>query len=376
MKRLLSTLLLSSLVAMAQAWIVSVPYVVENGKMLVQVKVNGYPGLFMIDTGAPCTLTAKYAQSAGVAAGRSSQAYDSNGQMVSVRTAEIASLNLGGFNFMKLLTLVSPEGDAMAQYGVDGIIGYNLFRQGGYMKIDAKRRMLTLSSDTVGLGIDINRGICMVEDPYATLIPVRLGQQIDTVMFDTGANALYEMSNRSYQRISADTASLRTLASATGILSMGAGGVEQASLKHRVLAPSFSVGNCGFSNMSSITTDAFDSRMGSSLLHYGDVIIDYLDGFFYFQPFSSETPDVYEPEWNVVPIVVGSSIVAGMVWNDGGSGIACGDRITQIGETRIDSVDLRIATTQGLFQLNPAGTEISFINGRTGKEERMTIRME
>ena len=73
--------------------------------------------------------------------------------------------------------------------------------------------------------------------------------------------------------------------------------------------------------------------------------------------------------------VMGDHLEAGMVWNNAGGSIQSGDRIVAIGGERIDKVDMRKATTQAIFQMYPEGTETTFVNGRSGKEETMTISM-
>ena len=110
----------------------------------------------------------------------------------------------------------------------------------------------------------------------------------------------------------------------------------------------------------------------------------------------STDPNIYQPDWQ--PKDAGSEyacfVTKGV--NDTGAptaaaaqparrtlsiddyveGIRSGDRIVAIGQQRIDKVDMRQATTTQLFNLDPQGTEITFINGRTGKEEKTTITMK
>ena len=45
---------------------VTVPYVKENGKITINAEVNGHQGRFLVDTGAPCSLTYSFMQRAGI----------------------------------------------------------------------------------------------------------------------------------------------------------------------------------------------------------------------------------------------------------------------------------------------------------------------
>ncbi len=361
----------------AHAWRMVTSYGMENGKMLVRASVNGVEGRFLLDTGAPCSITHTFAQRAGIQGGQTTQVYDSNGSIVRTTIVNLPDLKLGGFTFTLLQAMQLPEGNMVEQFGVDGIVGYNLMRQ-GIVKFDGRNRQFILTNDTTGLGINVNYGILLADDPYSTMVPIRVGNTIDTVMFDTGALDFYEMSNRFYARVQADTTHFRRLASGKGILSMGAAGLEAASVKYRVLIPKSYIGNINFSNLTTITTDAIDSRIGSNVLLHGDVIIDYREKMFFFQPFEDTTEpiNVYQPEWDVVITVMGNQLVAGMVWDNAKGDIRSGDRVVAIGSERIDHVDMVQATTQGLAGLKPEGTQITYLSSKTGKEETMTISMK
>ena len=353
------------------------PYGMDNGKMIVQASINGVEGRFLLDTGAPCSVTHSFAQRAGIQGGQATQVYDSNGNIAQTRIVNLPHLRVGGFTFMQLQAMVLQEGNMVEQFGIDGIVGYNLMRQ-GIAKFDGRAHKFILTTDTTGLGIDLMCGILMVPDPYSTMVPIRVGNVTDTVMFDTGALDFYEMANKVYTRVQADTTHFRCLAKGSGILSMGAAGLEAQSLKYRVLIPDCHIGNTPFANVTTITTDALESRIGSNILLHGDVIVDYAQKLFYYQPHATGTApvDVYQPEWDVVVTVMGDHLAAGMVWSNAKGDIHSGDRIVAIGDQRIDKVDMREATTRGMFNLKPQGTQITYVNARTGKEETMTISMK
>ncbi len=369
-------LFVASLVSPARAFYMAAPYRFEGGKMIVQASIGGQTGKFLLDTGAPCTLTSSFAQRAGVGLGEAMRFSDSNGQMVSVQMTTLSRLVVGGVSFMQLQAVVLEPGNIVEQMGVDGIVGYNLMRQ-GIVKFDSRRSLFILTDERDSLGLDYNYCTEMLADSYVPLLPVRVGAQVDTVMFDTGAESLYEMSVSSFRRMVADTASLHIVAHGVGILSAGAAGVEQASEKWRVLIPTFSVGAARFARATTITTDAPDSRIGSPLLRFGDVVLDYADGFFYFQPHEpAVVSDVYEPEWNIVVTVMNGQLVAGIVWDDGGSGIRSGDTIVAVRGERVGNVDMRAALTQSLFNFSPDGTPITYRSQTTGEERDAMLRMQ
>ncbi len=368
--------IIASSVFSAQAFYMATPYSVVGNKMMVRAKIGSEVGNFVLDTGAPCTLTDAFAKRAGINGGQTIQFSDSNGMPVTLRVADLRSLILGGVNFMELQAMVLEPGNFMEQMGADGIIGYNLMRQ-GIVKFDSRQKLFILTDERDSLALNYNYCSELLQNSFVPLIPIRIGAQVDTVMFDSGAESFYEISTRSFARIKSDTASLKVLNHGFGSLSAGAAGIEELSEKWRTLAPVVHIGAAPFRNATSITTDAVDSRIGFPLLDYGDVVIDYADGFFYFMPHdTSLIPNVYEPEWNVVPIAVDNGLVAGIVWDAQSDGIQSGDPIVAINGERIGRVNLQEALTRQLFNLNPQGTPITYLNRRNNQEEQTVMRRQ
>ena len=145
----------------------------ENGKLIVTAFVNGVPGRFIVDTGAPCCVSHSFAAKAGIRdEGRTAQGVDSNGAAVSTSVANIPSLKLDSvFTFTRLQAMKWAEGDMLENLHIDGVIGYNLLKQ-GILKLDARTGSMTFTSYDGGLGIDYTRAIPMLPDTYLTLLRV------------------------------------------------------------------------------------------------------------------------------------------------------------------------------------------------------------
>lgn len=357
----------------------TVPYVIDTyGKLVVQASVNGVKGRFLLDTGAPCCISHSFAQKVGVVAGRSLQGEDSNGQSVQANLLVLDSLQLGSISFKQLQVLQWAEGSVPEQLGIDGIVGYNLMRL-GIVKFDGRNRHFTFttalrppSSGKFDLDAVPSQAIPLVPHPYLPVLPINMGNNVsDSVMFDTGAVALYEMSAQSYHRLK-HTQGIVTLASGRGVLSLGAAGVEQASEKFRIKIPKFTLGSSSFADATTITTNARHSRLGADLLRYGDVIIDFGRQLFYYLPHDTlSTPNLYEKEWEVVLTVINNQLTAGMVWNNK-LPIRCGDRIVAVNGKRYPHITLAQAQSGGVDMPGDEAT-ITFVNSATGKEQTITI---
>ena len=356
---------------------IEIPYVEENGKFLVTAVINGQPGRFLVDTGAPCCISDSFARRAKIESiGQEAEGVDSNGETVTNAVVNIESLRLDDkFTFSQLQAMKWPAGNVLENFKIDGVIGYNLFRQ-GIVKFDHRKHLLTFTNYDGGLGIDYSCAVPMIPDPYLTLLRVKLGKNsCDTVMFDSGAKAFYELSVKSFNRLEAsDKKALKVLGKGIGALSIGAAGLEDASEKYRVCVPKFGIGNALFKNVTTITTDAQDSRIGSNFLLYGTVIIDYQSNVFYYIPYDKKkTVDVYEKDWDVIITVMNDRLCAGLVWDYARLPLKGGERIVEVNGVRLEQVDTYKAITQGYINMPGDKATIVYVD-EAGKEHEVTIR--
>lgn len=307
--------------------------------------------------------------------GRTAQGVDSNGAAVSTSVVNIPSLKLDSvFTFTRLQAMKWAEGDMLENLHIDGVIGYNLLKQ-GILKLDARTGSMTFTNYDGGLGIDYTRAIPMLPDTYLTMLRVQLKDgACDTVMFDSGAKSFYELSTKSFSRLRTVSKALEVKGAGQGVLSLGAAGLEGKSQKYRVVIPQFRLGNFLFEEVTSVTTDAVDSRIGSDLLRYGTVIVDYRSNVFYFIPYDNRKKlNLYEKDWDVVITVMDDHLCAGLVWDYAGLPLHGGERIVAVNGVRYDKVDLYEAITRGLIHLPGDKARIVYI-GEDGKEHEVTIR--
>lgn len=355
---------------------VSIPYVEENGKFIVQATINGQSGRFLIDTGAPCCISDSFARKAGIGdSGSEAKGVDSNGATVTHTLVALPPLGFGdGFTFTNLRAMKWPAGSMLENFKVDGVIGYNLFKQ-GIIKFDHPNHTLIFTNYDGGLGIDYSCAVPLIPDEQLTLFRVTLGKDAcDTVMFDSGAKAFYELSTKSFQRLQSDKKAMKVMGKGEGSLSIGAAGLEEKSMKYRVCMPKFGIGNNSFRRVTSITTDAEDSRIGSELLLYGTVIIDYTSNVLYYIPYDKKkTPDLYVKDWDVIITVMNDRLCAGLVWDYAKLPLKGGEQIVEVNGVRLDKVDTYKAITEGYIRMPGDKADIVYIDSE-GKEQKVTIR--
>ena len=377
MQLLLSAILLTGWPAtLFSQFRIEMPYTEENGKLIVEAEVNGCAGRFILDTGAPCALSHLFIKKMGKAEGQTATFQDSNGNLVNSQIVQIESLLLGGTRFSQLQAVALPEGNIVETFRIDGVIGYNLFRMGS-LRLNGRKHTAMFSSESVVEAADSSHATPLVKDPYLTLIPVGIGESArDTVMFDCGASGFYTLSDRSYARMKHEKAPLKLLGSGCGTLSAGVAGVENQTLKHRLCIPQFDLCQSPFQNLTTITTSAPNSRIGTGFLAYGDMAIDFRQGLFYFLPYETEkAPDLYQPEWNAVIVAAQGKLIIGMVWNTQHTPLRGGEQIVEInGTSYANGIDTYQAVTHGIIPTLAHKLSIKYIDPASGKIRSTVIR--
>ena len=109
----------------------------------------------------------------------------------------------------------------------------------------------------------------------------------------------YSMNTPTYEKVK-DSGFIETLFSGFGATSMGLSGAEEASEKFRIKIPQIKIGRGKFQNITAETMTSPISLLGTKLLDYGIVTIDFAQGLFYFEPYDESTlPDLYRKRWNI-----------------------------------------------------------------------------
>lgn len=360
--------------SLAAQFCARIPYRLVGEKMMVKATVNGVEGNFLFDTGAPVCVSYSFAQKLGLNGGTKVSFQDSNGQQSESDVVVLNRVLLGGVEFSRVECAVFEKGNMVEGFGVDGIIGYTLFGD-KIVELNSRSKEITISNDPDYFSLNPAWASEMMAGAFVPYIQVRLGEHLlDTVMFDSGAGGFYDLSMKSFQRMKGKEA-LQLLSQGHGILSLGASGLEDKTVKYRVVIPDFSFGSGKFKCVTSVTTLG-DSRLGSGVLRYGIVTLDYPKRQFYFQPFSEVAPELYRKEWNVVITVMDGYLTAGFIWESMQNQLEGGERIVEVNGKRFDKVDTYQAMTTNLIDLSAGKAEIVVIDKKSGKEKKVEIKME
>jgi len=304
----------------------AIPYKVVKNKVIVQCHINGKPYNFIVDTGAATTITpALYKQlNPGVIA--RVPVSDQSGKIDSLQIVSLKSVMLGNVTFNDIPAMVVKETQMLFDcFKVDGLIGSNLLRN-SVVQFASQTHTLTITDMPKQLNLKSKYAEKMFLDPIQSnpfikaTITNGKNTGTDELLFDSGMDSFYDLSNKGFKEVFATISLLKVEARAVGSYSLGMHGLSNEEESYRLLAPKLEISGYTFTNVTTVTTHGQSSRIGADLFKYGTVTLDYINKKFYFEPFAKEATDLTKKSWPFIPTAKEGKVVIGLVWDKAWAG--------------------------------------------------------
>lgn len=260
------------------------PFTVTDKRFIVDAKVNGVTGRFVLDTGADgIVLTREFAARAHVKSFASDRASGIGGS-TKTYVDKLDTLDVGGNTLSNVIAYA--QDDSPDENAPDGLIGFDLFG-GAIVKLDTGAQRMTIAdpsaaSDTppgVPVNVDLSDGV--------PTIPMKINGTIDVnAELDTG-NYYYVLFGTDL--ITKDGLRMLVDSSDEGYLEAhpvvgGIGGYEIDRCGH---IDSIAVGPIVYQNAPSCESASFSDRdilVGFDFLRHFDYVFDYPHGRLYMAP--------------------------------------------------------------------------------------------
>ena len=296
-----------------------IPYRMVGGKLIVDVEFDGIVRPFLFDTGFSISaiMDSLYVE-AGLDSLCSMHVRDANGVRVSQIVTKTGSFRLGGWSFSGKEFLVVDSGTFPYHcFGVQGVVGSDLL-QGKVVRFSPRDSCIFLTDHTDGNSLKKRDGIKLKIVANCPYFPLYLSSGKKTAghwaMFDTGAEDYsLHVNNLDYLQ---KKKVMGIPESAPGFNTIGAHGLEESNTQYRGILPAITIGSHILEQVPFGTTRGSGSLVGTFLLNYGVVTIDYAKKRFYFEPFDVQTvvaPPVFR---KIVPVFEGNEFVVGVVWDE------------------------------------------------------------
>jgi len=327
-----------------------------KSKIIVPVEIEGKNYRFLLDTGAPNIISQELSQIIKNDSLATIPITDINQKKKDLKVVSIPKLVLGDVVFENSAALVYDLklNKIIDCFQIDGFIGSNMLRN-SIVQIQLKNNMLTITNDKKRLHLNRKNAsklklLGIQSSPFIWMNLFGNGKAKEQVLIDTGMIGFYDMSNKDF-KIFHDKDIIRFIDSSTGSHTGGLFKSDTKTEQYRSLIPKIKIGNSTFINFVTTTTHDKFSKIGTDILDYGNMTIDYKNERFYFEPFKKET-DLKKKELGFDPAFVNDKIVVGFVWDkDLKELISYGDEIIEVNHIIIKNSDLcDLAIKKSIFK--------------------------
>ena len=317
-----------------------IPYENINGKIFLEGEIAGKKHRFLFDTGAPVAISKELAAELNAKVLHKDIIDDTFLHTDSVTTVELNDLKLGGlaFNHIPAITLFPAF---YSCYHIDGVIGSNLLRNMIVSIINSKH-IIVFTDQKNKLNLKSKNSTELISkqgyqsDPQIKI--VMKNKVTLTIPFDSGDNEFLRINDKMVASLK-QYALFDTLAKGYGASTIGLMGLQTAADKYLFKVAFFNVGNGRFDNLIVESNKDAIPAIGSKLLEYGTVTLDFINSKFYFDA-NTAVNDLVEKQWPLRTTFADNKLIAGVIWQKAAGLVKQGEQIIAIDDTDYSNVTI------------------------------------
>jgi predicted aspartyl protease len=323
-------------------------------KIIVPVEIQGVTYKFMLDTGAPNIISKEINDFIKPQLLKTIPITDASGIKAKLKVVSIEKLNFGNIIFENTATLVYDlrANFVFKCFGIDGFIGSNMLRN-SIIQIDAGLKKIRLTDNIKNLSLSKKESnkielIGAQSSPYLWINLQGKKSGKEQVLIDTGMGGLYDISHKHYDVFKKEKI-FTEIGESVGASSLGLFGDVPVEKHIRLHLPLLKINELEIENCITNTINDNNSRIGTQLLEYAVITIDYVNKRFYLNP-KSKKVNIEKSEFNFTRTLKNEKLIIGFVWDtELNKKISYGDEILEINGKEIEICDL---VTQDLISEN------------------------
>jgi len=349
-----------------------------RGKIIIPVNIEGKTYQFLLDTGAPNLITSDLSNRIYSKHLKEIKVNDANNKSKKLKVVSIPLFTIGEVSFKNTPTIVNNKDSNFIFdcFKVEGIIGSNMLRN-SIIQILPKKKLIKLSNSKEYIAYNEGHALDLTlkgrqSSPYIWIDLAGKDKGKEHVLLDTGMKGFYDLSKKNYNVFKKKRIFLK-ISEGVGVNSMGLFGPSDKSNIYRLLTPELKINKGLFKNVIVTTTSSKNSRIGTEILEYGSIILDFKNKKFAFSPFQEDTVDLNKKLLGMDPIILDNKIVIGIVWDEElKSKIHFGDEIISVnGEKYVDIDICDVITKESIFEVRDS---MDFeLKNAEGSIERVTL---
>jgi predicted aspartyl protease len=291
-----------------------------NGKIIIPILINEKTYRFLLDTGAPNLITKKLAETLKQKSLQEIKVSDANDNKSSMNFVELPNITIGNVVFENSVALSSnDDGNLVFDcFNLDGFIGSNLLRN-SILQIDTRNKTLIITNDEKKLKLNKKNSIelSLIGNQSSPYIWIKLkgkNSGKEQVLLDTGMKGFYDISNRNYSLLKNENI-FKIISTGIGSKEIGLFGNSKDSEQLKIFLPEMKISNSSFLNISTITTNDKNSRIGIELFENGIATLDFKNKKFYFDQYGINT-DLNEKQLGFSATILNQKLSIGIVWDE------------------------------------------------------------
>lgn len=294
-----------------------IPYENIKGKIIIPVSIQGKTYRFILDTGAPNSISSALAEVLKPTLLNKIPVTDQSGKTDSMEVVALSAVMLGDVAFTNIPSLVS-ESPIFSCTGYDGLIGSNLLRN-SIVRFSSRDKTITITDDRSRLDLKKKHASALKltasqSNPYFKVVLTGKKKVSEYLLFDSGADNIYDLCMEHY-KVFKPFGVLTDIIETQGASTMGFHGIADNAPVCRVKIPAMDINGAILNNISAETTNDDNSRIGARLLEYGIVTVDYLHRKFYFEPFQPSS-DLHEKQAGFSTSFSNGKYIIGVIWDE------------------------------------------------------------
>lgn len=355
-----------------------IPFTFLKGQIIVNVSIDEKNYRFSLDTGGPTSISDELYAKFNFPVIKKIEAADANNEKDSVKVISLKSLSLGNIEIKNAAALVVNSSNLIYKcLGIDGNLGSNSLRN-SVVQFSSPEKTIKITNDVKKLNLKRKDSkklklTTVQSSPVFWIDLIGRDKGRLQVLFDSGMEGLLDISLRSFADFN-EYNIFHNIKSANGNGSASLFEVPNDTLHYKMSVDKMKFGKLELQNVISTTTKAENSRVGTKILEYAVVTLDYNGKRIYFSPIDNYVKDAYEPTFPIQPTYKNGKLQIGFIWNNEKyPNICLGDEILSI-----DGVSCKERTICELLLMNDLNGKERTITtrGRDGKEITTIITKE
>jgi len=345
-----------------------------GGKMIIEMKINGLSVPMIFDTGGKNSISSELKEALHLKVSSSREIMDANSNKSKYDFVLADSLETtdGKIAFKNVPILVLDNEIFTCFGGAKGLIGNDLF-PGKTIEIDDKNKVIILTNG--GKLASINRQMVpFMEDANGEpIIPLNIGKyHAIKVLFDTGAPDFLSLKYGDYKALLAENV-ISVLRTGESMGAMGASGRGKSGKRILTEMPEVLIGKKQFLNVRTHPGTVPVTLLGSTVIQYGKITIDFVNKLFLFVPYDNAVVDEKKGLWDLEMMVEGNDMVVSAIWDNLKGQVALNDKITHINGQEIKPMGFCESIVTGLTVLKGKTQAVLTVQTQNGTK-KITIK--